>query len=280
MIEIPSTEHLITELREDWLTIWFNRPEARNALSAELTSELRLVLEAVRDDRTVRGITLRGKGGVFCAGGDIKGFKAIFQGGDGNGEEGDGQSLDEIAEASRTAGELFDLIDRMPQVVVILVEGAAMAGGLGIVCGGDVVIVTEDAKFALTETTLGIPPAQIAPFVVQRLGLKTARRLMLTAARFDGREAERIGLADFVVADAEALDTAEAGIRKQVRRCAPGANAVTKEIVLAAPRLNRERMIDLAAHGFAECMLGDEGREGVLAFMEKRKPSWAEPEES
>jgi len=278
MIEIPSTEHLITELCDDWLTIWFNRPEARNALSAELTSELRAVLEAVRDDRAVRGITLRGKGGVFCAGGDIKGFKAIFQGGDG--EEGGGQGLDEIAEASRAAGELFDLIDRMPQVVVMLVEGAAMAGGLGIVCGGDVVIVTEDAKFALTETTLGIPPAQIAPFVVQRLGLKTARRLMLTAARFDGREAERLGLADFVVGDADALDTAEAGIRKQVRRCAPGANAVTKEIVLAAPRLDRERMIDLAAHGFAECMLGDEGREGVVAFVEKRKPSWAEPKES
>lgn len=277
MIELPATEHLVTDLEGDWLTVWFNRPEARNALSSELASELRLVLEAVRDDRSVRGITLRGKGGVFCAGGDIKGFKAVFQGG--GGEDGEQQSIDDIAEASRATGELFGLIDQMPQVVVMLVEGAAMAGGLGIVCSGDVVVVTEDAKFALTETTLGIPPAQIAPFVVQRLGLKVARRLMLTAARFDGREAERLGVADFVVGDAAALDEAEAGIRTQVRRCAPGANAVTKEIVLATQRLDRERMIDMAAHGFAECMLSDEGREGVLAFIEKRKPSWAEPTE-
>ena len=177
-IDLPQTDHLIADLQTDWLTIWFNRPEARNALSAELIAELRGVLEAVHDDRAVRGITLRGKGGVFCAGGDVKGFKAVFQGGE--------KSWDDVARASRDAGELFDLLDRMPQVVVMLVEGAAMAGGLGIVCGGDVVVVTAEAKFALTETTLGIPPAQIAPFVVQRLGLKTARRLMLTAAQGSG----------------------------------------------------------------------------------------------
>lgn len=268
MTSLPETTSLLLEQDDGWLTIWFNTPENRNALSQELTAELRAVLGAVRDDRTIRGITLRGKGGVFCAGGDLKGFRANYQGGE--------QSADDVAASSRAGGEMFDQINEMPQVVVILVEGAAMAGGLGMVCTADVVAVTRDAKFAMTETTLGIPPAQIAPFVVQRLGLSTARRLMLTAARFDGAEAGRLGLADWVVDDAAGLDTVEAEVKAQVRRCAPGANAVTKDIVLATRHLDRNAMLDHAARGFAGCMLSDEGREGVASFLEKRRPSWNE----
>jgi len=268
MTDLPATENLILEPDDGWLTIWFNRPESRNALAREMTAELRAVLSAVHDDRSVRGITLRGKGGVFCAGGDLKGFKANYQGG--------GQSHADVAASSRAGGEMFDQINEMPQVVVMLVEGAAMAGGLGMVCTGDVVAVTEDAKFSMTETTLGIPPAQIAPFVAQRLGLRVARRLMVTAARFDGTEAGRLGLADHVVADVAGLEEVEAQVKKQVRRCAPGANAVTKGIVLATRHLDRPAMLEFAADGFASCMLSDEGREGVASFLEKRKPVWAE----
>lgn len=268
MVMLPQTEHLILELDKGWLTIWFNRPEARNALSEELTADLWATLRAVREDLSVRGITLRGKGGVFCAGGDLKGFRSGFQGGE--------QSLEDVARTSRQAGELFGFLDTMPQPVVMLVEGAAMAGGLGIACAGDVVVVTKDARFALTETSLGIPPAQIAPFVVARIGLAAARRIMLTGARFKGEEAHRLGLADHVVEDADGLEAVEAEIKAQVLRCAPGANAWTKHIVLAAPHLERDAMLDLAAEGFARCMLSEEGREGVAAFLEKRKPAWAQ----
>lgn len=267
MINFPAIQNLLLEQENGWLTIWFNRPETRNALSQGLTDELRLVLEIAQQDIYLRGITLRGKGGFFCAGGDLKAFKANFQGG--------GQSQQDIETASRQAGELFDLINEMPQVVVILVEGAAMAGGLGMVCCADVVAVTRDSRFAMTETTLGIPPAQIAPFVAQRLGLPTARRLMLTAACFNGEEAFAYGLADFVVDNAAGLDAIEADIRQQVSRCAPGANAVTKKIVLATRQLDRDAMLTMAAEGFAACMLSDEGREGVSSFLEKRKPQWA-----
>lgn len=267
MTDLPETEHLILERGDGWLTVWFNRPETRNALAQEMVDELVDVLHRVREDRSVRGITLRGKGGWFCAGGDLKSFKSDFQGGS--------PDRARVVAASRAAGELFDLVNEMPQVVVILVEGAAMAGGLGMVCCADVVAVTRDARFAMTETTLGIPPAQIAPFVVQRLGLSTARRLMLTAARFEGEEAGRLGLADHVVEDAAGLEAVEAGIRAQVMRCAPGANAVTKEVVLATRTLDRQGMLDFAAEGFAGCMLSDEGREGVASFLEKRKPDWA-----
>jgi isohexenylglutaconyl-CoA hydratase len=270
MIEFPATENLLLEQDGGWLTIWFNRPDTRNALSSGLTDELRAVLIIARGEPSLRGITLRGKGGFFCAGGDLKAFKSNFQGG--------GQSLDDIDRASREAGELFDLINEMPQVVVILVEGAAMAGGLGMVCCADVVAVTRDAKFAMTETTLGIPPAQIAPFVVQRLGLSRARRLMLTAARFKGDEAGELGLADFVVDDVQGLEDVEKTTRQQVMRCAPGANAVTKSIVLATRHLSRPELLTMAAQGFSQCMLSDEGREGVASFLEKRKPVWADTE--
>ena len=268
MTNLPKTENILLEQDAGWLTIWFNRPDNRNALSKELTTELKEVLNAVRDKKNFRGITLRGKGGVFCAGGDLKGFKNNYQGGS--------QTVEDIAAASRQGGQMFDLINELPQVVLILVEGAAIAGGLGMVCCADAVAVTKDARFAMTETAIGIPPAQIAPFVAQRLGLRIARRLMVTASRFDGKEAHRLGLADYVVDDAAGLDQIEADMKKQVRRCAPGANAVTKAIVLATRHLNREQQLDFAAKGFAECMLSDEGREGVASFIEKRKPIWAE----
>lgn len=270
MTALPETSSILTSLDRGWLTIRFNTPENRNALSEELSGELIATLNAVRDDRSVRGITLRGNGGIFCAGGDLKSFKAGFHGSTATHEE--------VAAANRKGGEMFALINTMPQVVLALVEGAAIAGGLGLVCCADVVGVTKDAKFSLTETQLGIAPAQIAPFVVQRLGLTLARRLMLTGARFTGDQAEQYRLADYVVENGAGLDQIQSDIQKSVMRCAPGANAVTKEIVLAAPHLDAEAMRDVAANGFARCMLSDEGREGIAAFIGKRKPSWAEQE--
>jgi isohexenylglutaconyl-CoA hydratase len=263
----PKTTHIQLERESDWLTVWLNRPQARNALSAGMIDELMTTLELVRADRALRGLTVRGRGGVFCAGGDLKEFEATFQ--------GDAQKPEDVAAANRVAGDLFDRIDRLPQVVLMLVEGAAIAGGLGMLCAADYVVVTQAAQFALTETTLGIPPAQIAPFVAQRIGLPAARRIMLTAARFAGAAAGELGLADEVVEDAEALSAAEQRVRQRVRQCAPGANAATKDILLATTRLDRESIREFAADRFAACMLGDEGREGIAAFIEKRRPKWA-----
>ena len=263
-----SAAPIICNIEDGWATIWLNRPEARNALSQELTDLLLSTLQALSHDPDLRGITMRGRGGTFCAGGDIKGFKSNMQ--------ADGQGHEDVARSSQQAGELFACINTFPHPVIMLVDGAAMAGGMGMVCAGDVVIVVEDTKFALTETTLGIPPAQIAPFVLQRLGLSAARRLMLTAARFDGAEALRIGLADFAAPSLAEAELIEARIRNDVKKCAPGANRITKDIVLAARYLQGEEMRAYAGEGFARAMLSDEGREGVSAFIEKRKPRWAQ----
>ncbi len=267
MTSIPSTEKIETILSAGWLTVWFNTPENRNALSDELTAELRAALEAVRNDPAVRGVTLRGRGGVFCAGGDLKGFQAALTG---------GLSHEAASTMNKMGGELFRLINEFPKVIVVLVEGAAIAGGLGLACCADIVAVTHDAKFALTETQLGIVPAQIAPHVIRRIGETAARRLMLTGARFDGQEAARLGVADHVAEDAVQLDKIEADIRKAVMRCAPGANAATKKLVVDAKSLDADQLIDRAASVFADSITSDEGREGIMAFVQKRKPDWAE----
>lgn len=250
-----------------WLTIWLNRPKERNALSSEMVEELLHCLTDAASNQTIRGITLRGRGEVFCAGGDLKLLGASFR------EKDGGRAT--INAASQRGGALFQAISDLPQVVVILVEGAAMAGGLGIACAGDIVAVTTEAKFALTETSLGIPPAQIAPFVVARLGMKTAKRLMLTAAKFEGHQAIEIGLADFAGPDMASLEAFEAGIRKSVMRTAPGANAATKALLVQMPGLNAIQMRERAAEVFTECLVGPEGKEGIASFMEKRKPNWA-----
>lgn len=266
MPELPDTTAIKTELTNGWLTLWFDQPDNRNALSEALVADLIASLEAVRDDRAVRGITLRGRGGVFCAGGDLKSFRS--------GQSAD-QSREDVIARSKHGAYMFDLVNTMPQVVVVIVEGAAMAGGFGLACCADVVICEGDARFAMTETAIGLTPAQISPFVIQKLGYATARRLMLTAARFDGREAQALGFADFLGDDVHALEAHEHQIRRQVLRCAPGAVADIKSLILALPGLSREAAVQAAAENFAGRMLSEEGREGVASFLEKRKPAWS-----
>jgi isohexenylglutaconyl-CoA hydratase len=265
MTDLPKSDNLILDLNQGWLTIWFNRADNRNALSQGLMADLTQVLETVRGDRAVRGITLRGKGGIFCAGGDLKAFKMSLMQAD----------RETVVAASMKAADLFALINSMPQVMVMIVEGAAMAGGLGMACCGDVVIAAPDAKFALTETMIGISPAQISPYVVQKFGYATARRLMVTAASFDGTDARNLGLVDFLGADEAGLLAAENTIKRQVLKCAPGAVASSKALLLEGQRLAGRDMAAFAADNFADCLLGEEGREGVASFLEKRRPSWS-----
>jgi isohexenylglutaconyl-CoA hydratase len=264
--ELPITTYLLIERQRSVLTIWFNRPEVKNALNAQMTEELVEVLSLVRDDRSIRTIVLRGKGGVFCAGGDIKGFKSEMQ----------AIHATEVAKSNRSFGDVMMMLNEQPQVVIILIEGAAIGGGLGLACVADITLVTEDARFRLSETSLGIPPAQIAPFVCERVGLTQARRLMLTGAKFKGQEAVTLGIAHYVAKDTEALEAKCRAILQQINACAPSANAVTKGILFEGLRQPRPAALDFAAHGFAQCMLSSEGREGVAAFVEKRKAYWNE----
>ncbi|MCB1855846.1 MAG: enoyl-CoA hydratase/isomerase family protein [Halieaceae bacterium] len=263
---LPDVSHILLEREGDTLTIWFNRPEVRNALSTEVADDLAAVLEALPAQADIRFVVLRGKGGVFCAGGDLKMFKSVFQG---------GAERADIVRFNADFGRLMRAVQALPQLFIVLIEGAAMAGGLGLSCLADVVVTTRDARYALSEVTLGIPPAQITPVVMQRIGASQARRLLLTAAVFDGAEAGALGFAHFVVDDAAALEVRAQELLAQARRGSPGAIAATKAIINESSRLQGDELVQFAAERFADCMLGDEAREGLAAFAEKRSPSWS-----
>lgn len=242
-----------------------NRPESRNAMTTLMIREMQCVLDEIRDDPSIRSLIMRGASGTFCAGGDLQEFQLLFQG---------DISKQQIAAENRLLGTFLTALNELPQVVVMLVEGAAIGGGLGLICAGDIAIATEDTKFALSETSLGIPPAQIAAFVVQRIGLAHARRLMLTGARIRTDDAEALGLIDATVENSDALDAAANALLTQIERCSPHANAATKAILRSTQRDPLERTLDLASQLFTDCIQSDDGREGIAAFLEKRKTKW------
>lgn len=267
---LPQSDYLDLETSPDgrWLTVWFNEPERRNPLTAARAEALLQLCEHLANTPTIRGVTFRGRGGVFCAGGDLKSFQAAFSGDDAR------RSIEAL---SRDGARLFDAVDTLPQFTIMAVEGAAMAGGFGLVCCGDCVVATAETRFALSETRIGLVAAQIAPFVQRRLGLAHTRTLMLTARTLTGAEAETIGLVDMCSKNDTALEETVASIRQTVSATAPGALSTTKALLRDLPHLDRHQQIDRAAADFADCLFSDEGMEGISAFLQKRKPAWAQP---
>jgi isohexenylglutaconyl-CoA hydratase len=268
MAELPQTSHIRLELRGPVLHLWLNRPERRNALSSQMVREITAASAAIAADRSVRVVVLRGAGGTFCAGGDIANMSAAQP-------APPPGAPDELRDHNRRFGAVLEIINAAPQVVIAAVEGYAMGGGFGLACVADVTIATADARFALSEVTIGVVAAAVSPFVVQRVGLPAARRLGVTAARINGAEALAIGLADLVVPDGAALDAAVRETCNQVLKCAPEAVAVTKRLMLRAGGSNIiGEILEDAAASFAAAVRGPEGREGTAAFVAKRKPSW------
>lgn len=264
MSRLPECQTLLLELHGGVLHITLNRPDNRNAMSLQMVGELRAMFAAVGDDREVRALVLSGAGGHFCAGGDIKDMaSARAQGGAA------------YRELNRAFGALLEEAQHTPQVLISVLQGAVLGGGLGLACVSDIAIADHQAQFGLPETSLGVIPAQIAPFVLQRIGLSETRRLALTAARFDGDQAQQLGLVHFVERDAQALAERLDEVLQQVLRCAPQANAVTKQLLLASAGQPSRELLDQAAQWFSEAVTGEEGIEGTLAFMQKRKPRWA-----
>jgi isohexenylglutaconyl-CoA hydratase len=250
---------------QSWGTIWFNQPEMRNPMSDAMVAETIDALAHAATDRSIRGITLRGRGKVFSAGGNLKQFADDFQ------ASGDRAP---VLTMSRGAAAILDAVANQPQLTVAMVHGAAVAGGLGIVCACDYVIAHETTKFTLTETMIGLTPAQIAPFVINKLGYNTAKRLMLTAAILRGHEAHELGLIDKLCTGQMMMNAEEIKLRQQMLKTAPGAVASLKQLLRELPGKSRQEQINLAADNFTDCLLSDEAVEGIASFFEKRQPSW------
>lgn len=268
-MSLPETKTLLLEQQGGVLRVTFNRPESRNAMSPEMLADIEAVFSAIADDESVRAVVLRGAGGHFCAGADLKSMMAGGMKLPAPGE------ADPVARVNRAFGTMLRRVQNAPQVVIAVCEGAVLGGGFGLACVSDIALAHTGAKFGLPETTRGLPPAQIAPFVVERIGLTQARRLALTGAQFRGAEALRLGLVHEGFASEEELQTQLADSLKQVLGCAPKANAVTKAILLNVGKLDMDAVLDDAATRFAACVRGTEAPEGITAFMQKRSPKWA-----
>ena len=269
---LPECQTLLLR-REGWrLHVTLNRPAARNAMSFAMVGELIDLFTAIADDRTLRAVILRGAAGNFCAGGDIKDMAAAR-----SAEPGpDGK--DPLAASNRLFGAMLARVEAAPQAVIAVLEGAVMGGGFGLCCVSDVAIADADAKFRLPETGLGIPPAQIAPFIVRRVGLTQARRLAVTGGSLDAAQALALGLVHHV-SSGTGLEDQLAQVLAEVARCAPEAVAVTKRLVFAAAGAHGDQLgavLDAAAEDFARAARGPESLEGMTAFIQKRRPNWAD----
>ena len=259
------------ELSGSILRLWLNRPDSRNAMSLNMVKSIMNVFNSIAEDMSIRAVIFRGKGSHFCAGGDIKdmaGIRAAAM------NEGTNKPYIDF---NRTFGAMIELVDQAPQTVVAVLEGAVLGGGFGLACISDVAIAHQDAQFGLPETGLGILPAQIAPFVVKRVGLTQARRLALLGARFDGKKALQFGVIHEVAENSVELESLITTTIEQIKRTAPLASRATKKLLhRASTNESLSALLDEAAVQFAEAVNSAEGMEGTMAFIQKRKPSWAD----
>ncbi len=244
------------------LHLTLNRPEVRNAMNSEMVSELRDALVQAEAAGSVRAVVLRGAGGHFCAGADLKSLA------------GAPRDVESMAAMNARFGELCVAFANTPIVTVAVLEGTVMGGGFGLACVADVAIASETALFRLPETSIGVVPAQIAPFLVERLGYSEAKRLAVTGGRIDARAALALRLVH-EVHDGAAVDAALARVLHELLQCAPGAVAATKALIAKARFTPPAALVQEAAMVFARAATGAEGIEGATAFVQKRKPKWA-----
>jgi methylglutaconyl-CoA hydratase len=247
--------------------VTINRPEKHNAFNAEVIAALSDTFETLRANTDeVRLVILRGAGKSFSAGADLEWMKAAAHYTEADNEE------DALALAT-----MLKRLYSLPQLTVALVQGAAMGGGAGLLAACDVGIVMKDAKIRFSEVRLGLTPATISPFVIKAIGPKWARALFATGEGFDGSFAYHIGLAQYVVENEAEMTEMEEHIAKLAFSAAPGAVADAKRLVDEVD--GREIDHGLAVHtakAIARRRASVEGKEGLSAFLDRRKPSWVD----
>jgi isohexenylglutaconyl-CoA hydratase len=256
--EMDAFETITRAVEGPIATITLNRPEARNAMNLAMVEELLRCFTMLRDDafRDVRVAILCAAGETFCAGGDLRDMSAASKDG-----AGIGARLDDLLRAVNAA----------PQVVVARIQGAAMGGGLGLVCVSDIAIADEGAMFGLPEVRIGLAPVVISPYVVQRVGFTRARQLMLTGRRFGAAAALEYGLIH-EVAPAGQLDALVEATVTDILKCAPNALRECKRLLFAV--LTQPDSLEERVTTFERLRTSDEAAEGIMAFIQKKPAPW------
>ncbi|MGE0493663.1 MAG: enoyl-CoA hydratase-related protein [Vulcanimicrobiota bacterium] len=237
-----------------------NRPEVHNAFNETVIRELDMAITDLGQDPNVRVIVLRGAGKSFSAGADIDWMRS----------QAHATDDENRASGAKMAG-LFTTIDHCPKPIVAGIQGAALGGGSGLTCCVDIAIAAPNALFGFTEVRLGIIPAVISPFVMRRLGYSEARARFLTGSRFGAEEALRIGMVHAVA------DDLDAEVEKTVQELlagATGAHAATKALIREIWDTPHHQQLPITAEATAKARASAEGKEGLSAFLDKRKPNW------
>lgn len=246
------------------LTISLNRPNNHNALNGQLITELTSTFRGIRLESRARIVVLTGMGRSFCAGADLSAVKSVQS-----------KSYEQIKCDGQAIFDLMMAVANCPLPVVCRVNGAAIGGGVGLVSCCDIAVAVERAKFGFSEVHLGLVPAVISPFVIAKIGVARARELFLTGERFAAGIAKDIGLVHYVVSEEE-LDKKVNERVQQLLIGAPGAQADAKKLINTILYKPIIEMGEFTSELFAQRWNSAEGKEGILAYLEKRKPDWQE----
>lgn len=242
-------------------------PATRNALGDAMVSGLVDAIDRAESLPEVRALVIRGAGGTFCSGGDFSRFRALMA------DPAPAEGEDPIARFNRGFGALLERLHTTPIATIALVEGGAMGGGVGLAAACDFVLAGSTAHFGTPEVTLGLPPAQIAPFVAARLGQPAALRLLLTGQRISAAQALACGLADEVL-DPAALNARLAALLTELGRAEPAVLRATKTILQKCRVEPLAATLDFAALAFAAALRSGTASEGLAAMAGQRAATW------
>jgi len=251
------SEPTLYDLRRDVAWITLNQPEKRNALSDDVVVGLLAHLRAAIDDTRVRMIVITGAGSAFCAGADLKG--------------GGVRASDEENAFVTVMKTIWD----SPKPVIGRINGHAFGGGVGLAAACDITVAAESAMLSFSEVRVGVIPAMISVVVIPKLGIQNTMWLFLTGERFDARRAVALGLIHRAVPAAE-LDSAIDDVASMIRLGGPNAVREAKQLVRRIPEMSMDDGFRYTAKKIGELFASDEAAEGMGAFVEKRKPRWAE----
>jgi len=257
-------ETIRVERKESVAWLSFDRPEVHNAFNARLIGEMTDAVLGVGEDESVRIVVLTGTGKSFCAGADLNWMREIVD-----------YSYEQNLQESMALAEVLHMIFSLPKPTIAMVNGSAIGGGTGFLSACDIAVAAEEAMFGLSEVKIGLVPAAISPYVIRKIGESKAREYFLTGRRVSARKAQEIGLVNEVVPGRDLRKTVDHLI-DLLLTSGPEAIASCKELIFNVPLMTMEEAKEYTAKMIAGLRVSEEGQEGMAAFLEKRKPRWAE----
>lgn len=253
---------LKSNIKSNVIEISISRPEVKNALNSELITLLINKLEEIENNKSLKVLVIKSENGVFSSGADLNWLRDVNH-----------LTYDELYQDSLNFVKLLNKINNFPIPVISIVDGAAIGGGAGIALCSDIIIASEKAVFGISELHYGIVPAAIVPIVKKRIGETKAREYLLTGERINAEKALQIGMINYVKPDSELEDFADKLISK-IYKNAPLATYELRQMIRQVDNYKDEELDDYIAKTIADLRISDEGKEGINAFLEKRKAGW------